>query len=232
MSLVSSRLSRGFTLVELLVVIALIGLLAGGIGLAISGGGDRGAALQNAQSTINSLLSGTRAQAALNQTDAALFVNVSAPSEGFLREFRIARLNGSDWVVTGDAVILPAGVALVPPTDLFNSPSEVSFEPSTGDWNSSARPRFSNALETSGSSLDLRISNTGANLPSKYRLVRRFTSRGTTLSGAGNRIVLSPVDVAPGGIGLVFRNPDFARGATVSNYGVAALVNDAAGFNN
>lgn len=228
--------ASAFTLIELLVVIGLIGVLAAGLGLALSGSGNRAAALQSGQSTINSLLSGTRAQAALSQDEARLFINVTAPSaavgipDGFLREFRIARKDGSNWVVTGDGVFLPKGTAFVPPSTFTTG---VSFEPAESDWNSSTEPRTSDAFGSS--SITLRNLG-GADIPGAFREVKTFTPRGTVNNStvSGLRIVIAPTDVNNDAAVpvLVFKNPEFVRGARISNYGVAALVNEAAGFGN
>src|SRR5687768_15558132 len=67
----STRAScRAFTMVELLVVMGMIVLFAGGAALALSGRGGEGAALANAQSLVAGLVGATRAQAALHQTNA------------------------------------------------------------------------------------------------------------------------------------------------------------------
>ena len=54
----------GFTLIELLVVIGMIVILVGGVGMALAGRGDEGAALTTAQSLVSSMVGSTRAQAA------------------------------------------------------------------------------------------------------------------------------------------------------------------------
>lgn len=221
---------KGFTLIELLVVIALIGILAAGIGLSIGGGGDRGAALQGGQASLNSLLSGTRAQAALSQGDACLFVNVTAPNSGsglpagFLREFRIAKKVNGAWIVSGDGVMLPNGVALVPPSEF-----------STGVEFAESGFIYSSAFgDADGSTLYIAD---GVQLEGSYRPVATFNSRGTmaTTPGAGTRIVLSAYNVTINGAqipSLSFFNPDLVRGAELSRYGVAVLVNEKEGFSN
>ena len=65
--------SSAFTLIELLVVIGLIGLLAGGLGVAMKNK-NPGSGLRSAQSVLVSLLSSARGQSALNQANAMILV--------------------------------------------------------------------------------------------------------------------------------------------------------------
>src|SRR5581483_3503981 len=90
--------------------------------LALSGRGGEGAALANAQGIVEGLVSSARAQAALNQTRARLLVYAQQPPNGdankYLRYLQVVReepASSNTWVATGDAVILPAPVCVVPP---------------------------------------------------------------------------------------------------------------------
>ena len=86
--------SRAFTLIELLVVIGLIGLLAGGIGVAMKNK-NPGTGLRSAQSTLVSLLSSARGQSALNQVDAMILVQADPTADNFLRSIRVVVLNAT-----------------------------------------------------------------------------------------------------------------------------------------
>jgi prepilin-type N-terminal cleavage/methylation domain-containing protein len=220
-----------FTLIELLVVIGLIAVLAGGLGLALSDQGSRASALQSGQYTINSLLSGARAQAALKQTNARIFVNSTISSEGFLREFYIATYNGSNWVVTGDPVLIPRGIYLVPlgPNGTKFPSTEVDLAPEAGGaWPVNYS---SNAIADSSADTTLQLV-AGTNLAGAvYREVQTINSRGTLSNTGtiGQRIVLSGGEVL-NGTQIKFTKPEFVRGLRISNYGVASLINEATGF--
>src|SRR5690606_38218234 len=129
--------TKAFTLIELLVVIGLIVVLAGGIGLAFSGG-DKANALHGAQGTLQSMVSAVRGQAALAGRDAALFVNADADdfdTERYLRTFVVAvKTTAGNWEVVGDEVTLPSGIYLLPPPSGGSPFSKASIEPDSGTY--------------------------------------------------------------------------------------------------
>ncbi len=115
------RFSSAFTLLELLVVVGLIALLAGGLGFALADAG--GNSLATAQSTIASLVGSARAQAAVHQTSARVYVYGLRPPNGdagkFLRLLQVFReepAGSGTYQAVGDAVYLPRGVYVVPPS--------------------------------------------------------------------------------------------------------------------
>lgn len=228
--ILSSSHSSGFTLIELLVVIGLIAVLAGAIGLSL-GQGNSGVALQNSQGILSSALSGARAQAAINQASAGLFVNTDTAAEGFLREFRIAALVDHDnnpatppvWVVKGDPILLAKGVYLVPPVAAGFTSTQVDYQPTTNDW--------LNARSTSYDTSDtlLYLSDGISLLSGSYRRLVELTERGTTANNG--RLILAPADVLPGGSGISFKNSEFLRGARISRYGVATSIVGQEAFN-
>ncbi len=218
---------KAFTLIELLVVIGLIAVLAGGIGLAFSGG-DKANALQGAQGTLQSMVSAVRGQAALAGKDAALFVNVTntpaVDPERYLRSFVVAVKNDSgQWEVTGDEITLPSGIYLVPnATGTFGG---ASFIETDGTYPRSSG--FDGTIDT-----NLRYPNSGGPYGGRYALVVSLSSRGTKIlpSGANTSdLVLSPAE-RNSATTIVFKQPNLVRGAIISSYGVLTPINDATGF--
>jgi prepilin-type N-terminal cleavage/methylation domain-containing protein len=213
----------GFTLIELLVVIALIGILSAGIGLSL-GKGDRSTSLKNAQATVSSALSGARAQAALGQNSAAIFINADPTSDNFLREFRIALYIPATsappvperWLSKGDAILLPSGVYLVPPASAFTT-SQVEFK---NTWTE----LYTTAYSTT--SIEL-TDEAGVTISSVvYHKISSFTVQGTTTAG---QLVLASGEMQSDGK-LVLDKPESVRGMLVSQYGVATVVNEPAAF--
>jgi prepilin-type N-terminal cleavage/methylation domain-containing protein len=213
---------RGFTLIELLVVIGLIAVLAGGIGLSL-GKGNSGTSLRNAQATLASALSGARAQSALNQSKAALFVNAEPNSENFMKEFRIAvEVSANNWQIRGDPIILPSGVYLVPKEGVFASPNEVTFQ---GVWKSgSTWTLYSTAYDETNVQLK---DKSNANISADdYHEICSFSISGTTSPG---KMVFSPAELQPD-LSLKYDKPELVRGATISQYGVSSLIDEAESF--
>lgn len=111
--------AAGFTLLELLVVMGIIVLVAGGMGLALSDTG--GNALASGQTTLATLINTARTQAVVNQTRARLMIYGTRPPSGdaekFLRLMQVFReepyLSGN-FVSVGTAIALPRGIYVVP----------------------------------------------------------------------------------------------------------------------
>lgn len=218
--------TKAFTLIELLVVIGLIVVLAGGIGLAFSGG-DKANALHGAQGTLQSLVSAVRGQAALAGRDAALFVNADADdfdTERYLRTFIVAVKNtAGDWEVVGDEISLPSGIYLLPPPS--GSFSKAVVAPDSGTY------QLSDGFGDQSVNDDtLHYPGGSDEYPGKYALVLILSPRGTRESstGGGSNLVLSPAEREAERI--VFKQPDLVRGAIISRYGILTPINDAAGF--
>tara|TARA_B100000212_G_scaffold297043_1_gene240659 strand:+ start:1167 stop:1892 length:726 start_codon:yes stop_codon:yes gene_type:complete len=110
---------RGFTLMELLIVLAVMGVMMGMIGFSLSGGG--GAALQASQRQLLGLVQQTRAKAALYGRPARLIVSNDEENEDkFYRymEIIVQDVNETDqWVVQGEGKYLEDGIYLLPQDD-------------------------------------------------------------------------------------------------------------------
>lgn len=104
---------RGFTLVELLVVIGVMAVVATLIGVGLSRGTE-GTSLAAAQNMIMSQLAATRAQAALHGDRAALVVVDDATAlEGQYRVLGVAVEEEGVWRLVSDPIRLPGAVGVV-----------------------------------------------------------------------------------------------------------------------
>jgi prepilin-type N-terminal cleavage/methylation domain-containing protein len=212
---ISGRKRFGFTLIELLSVIAIIGIFAGLIGLAFRGGGDSTVGLQASQSTIVSMMTLARGQAAVSGRNAAFLVNNSPASERYRRYVIVVVQNESgNWVALNDGVFLPQGCYVVPQTE----PSGAAIETGS-NWTGLA----SNALQTS-------VSQAFVSATSENWEGVNITARGTT-SNTGDIIVANGRVQAPGSSPpFVFLNPDNVRGVNVLSYGTTRLIDNRSGF--
>ena len=117
----ASVCTRAFTLLELLIVVGLIGVLAGGVSLAL--GDSSGRSLATAQQQLASLVGQARANAAIGQTETRLlFYGVRPPlgdAARFLRQVQLVRAvvpgSATTWEPVGPALTLPRGIYIVPP---------------------------------------------------------------------------------------------------------------------
>ena len=226
---------RAFTLIELLVVVGIIALIAGGLGLALRDNGNATAGLQSAQSTLSSLFSSMRGQAALKGGTAALFVSneySTSNKDRYLRYCVVATtpdnpvLPGSVWTAVNEGYYLPKGVYFLPPTVALLTGDAVEADVSFG------------ALASNG--FDRDALTVTLNSISESRLVLGINSLGqrVVVSGAmgggnnGTNIVLSVANPQPPGATypMKFSNASNVRGFSISQYGVGALINDASGF--
>ena len=220
--------SSAFTLIELLVVIGLIGLMAGGLGVAMKNK-NPGSALRSAQSILVSLLSSARGQAALNQVNARILVQANPGADNFLRSVKVVvqykdpvtgAVSTSKWVEVGGEVVLPEGIYIVPPVDNLAS----AVVTSTGE-----NARLSKFVSTAAATIDVN------GVLGTYFTSMDLTSMGgvdnsgsTVKTSAGRMLVAAgkPIDATS----VKLDNTSAIRGFVVSNYGVATLINDVASF--
>lgn len=234
---------RAFTLIELLVVIAVIGVLVASIGMALRDG-DRGPALQAAQSNLSSLVGAARAQAALDGINSTVLIWADDTDvETYLRRACVAQQRDTDgngsldaWVIQGDLIDLPRGVFFVPGDLGANFPAKWS---NATDWNGLTKTESQAAGNAPTSGLTFKRQDaTGAWVldpsgPSNAYVTIAFDSYGNLVSKLG----ASQVDllaIATGEIqplqGVLFNSADSLRGLKLSIYGMPMVLNEKTAF--
>ena len=221
---------RGFTLIELMVVIGLIAVLAGGVGIAMKDK-NPGSGLKAAQSTLVSLLSSARGQSALNQVDAMILVQADPAKDNFLRLVKVVVKTDSGATTTtyqevGSEVVLPEGVYVVPPS---SSTTGVTLKSSSGNRLS----QFVVNSTVSGATLGLA---SGTYFESMHLTalggVSKDTGGGSTQVAVTGGRMLVTAGTQTGANAWTLFNDRAIRGFSVSKYGVATLINDTESLGN
>lgn len=239
------RLARGFTLLELMIVVGLIVLLTGAVALALAGRGGDGAALANAQSILSGLIGTTRAQAALHQNNARLIVHAQQPPLAnaadaalYLRSLQVLRQeilpNGTTvWVAVGDPVSLPRPICVVPP-----APVPTNHLVSGVAWNNNVATGPVSTLVTATAfsyrgQLNATTNQFFGRQNSSGRIhYLEFAPDGTVISNTtGNPTKIALTTAVLAGNALpAFNSATSVRGLFVRRSGAISLVDTATGF--
>lgn len=254
----STHHRRAFTLVELMIVIAVIGILTGSL-VAVLRTGGKGPALQAAQATLSGLVSSARARAALDNNTATVIIwaNSNDPST-YLRRAAIAvRVDTNNdgvpdsYNIQGGIQDLPRGIFFVPEDAGINLPAKleplVDWRPPTTTLvytESQATGNGTTSSSTSGKGFK-RLEDgsppqweNDPDAPATYYESIAFDAYGNLVSKVGNNLI-SYLAVAPGDIavgpsssdrGVIFRSVDNLRGLKLSAYGLPILLNEKAAF--
>lgn len=231
--------SCGFSLLELLVVIGLIGAMSFFLVSALTGGGAT-AALQSGQASMANLITAARTKAAATGRKTRLLVNLDpvAPDR-YLRcvVLQLARQAGSsptDWD-TFTTVTLPEGVFVMPPSltqmaGLMDNP---------GNWKR-VSDRSADLVSDLFANQSASVLLEGDPAPQAWTGVS-FTANGT-LSPLGSGtppkgfLVITlgtrkpPGSYTTGEAPIQLVNPQAVRGLVLSAYGVPALLNERSAF--
>ena len=200
-------------MLELLTVIAIIGIFVGAIGWGIRGGGGA-AGLSASQATIASLLSLARGEAAVSGFDAGVVVNTNeSKPDRYLRYLVPVRRNGAGWEAMSEGVYLPADCYVIP---------EAGPLPGTIETGAVWTGRQSTAL------LDIPNQALNSTTDDSWAGIF-FTPQGKVELGCdGNLIVARGRKNSDGS--FVWVEPDNVRGLVMTMYGQVRTVNSSEGF--
>lgn len=229
----------GFTIIELLAVIAIIAVFAGVIGVALTRSGNS-TATGSAQRTMSAVLAGARSQALTKQQTVFILVSADANEpETFLRSVRLATSAGEftapsgDEIplvrLTGETIQLSQGVYFVPPREEVGrmggdaAAMFSAYDQALADQGVPANEIFERT--SNGKYGFVRLEQSGE---SKEFLYYEFNERGFTATEGGYRILFAPGQVIQGQ--LVFQNPNAAAGFLLRPLGSVTMISDPRGF--
>lgn len=209
------RVNGGFSLIELLVVVAFAAALAAGVGWAL-GRPSETISLQAAQETLAGLCRAARLRAALAGQNCRLIVGADlAAPECLLRYVQVVREDpaaAGHWLADDAGVTLPRDICVVPPV--------VTAVPGNSAWPAGRR---STALAATAQAMTIN----GVSAGLFYYVA--FTPRGTT--GGGNVVVTTARTEATGaGDTLVCASPDQVRGVLLRASGSLTMLDDPGAF--
>lgn len=241
----------GFSLVELLVVVAIIGIFLAMAVLAFRGGGDT-VGLQSAQRTFSALVNTARSHAAMNQMTVLIAINDDPEDQdNYLRQIWVLRPHpnagaqqnppggATNYLPLGEPVRLPAGVFVVPTA---NDRVEPGPPPKTEEVRKGARrlpPAFfsdydhngtetqQNNRKSNGDIAEIYIDYHSNENPDQVK-VMTFSFNGRGFAERPYRMVAGVAERTQAG--PRFQNSDQIVGMFVRPFGSTTLVTDAQTF--
>lgn len=225
----NKKMCRAFTLMELLVVLAVMGLMMGAIGFSLLGGG--GAELGASQRELVGLLQKARTLAAISGTSSRLIVhNDPNDEEKFHRylEVVVKDANSSNqWNVDGEGEFLADGIYFVP--------EEISLSVQADDWRKDAFSRWSHNVsdpfELKDSFKGVRIEGEGDGTSFRYL---EFDGSGNLVCPSENSssVPVPPLLVLANGspypqdesIAISFKDPNSVAGVLMRRFGGFAIL--------
>lgn len=203
--------AAAFTLLEIVMVLALVALLTGTLGFALSGRGSTHA-LQHAQSLVSTQLVAARSLASLTRQNVRLLIHTENRSEDLeerqLRFMQVVSLSpDGSWRCRDDGVYLPRGVCLVPKITPTTLPGEA--------W-------VDGTLSQINGEVALEVTDGGRRRVVKVYYVE-FTPLGNTTVAT---LVLSPAvrESTGADLAVTFTEPRNLRGIKLSQYGAQTLL--------
>ena len=222
---------RAFTLMELLVVLAVMGLMMGVIGFSLLGGG--GAELGASQRELVGLLQKARTMAAISGISARLIVhNDPNDEEKFHRymEVVVKDSNSSNqWIVDGEGEFLADGIYFVPEEKSFSDQADGWRKDAFSRWSHEADPTFKLKDSFKGK----RIEGEGEGDGTSFRYLE-FDGSGNLVCPSENSssVTVPPLLVLANGspypqdesIALSFRDPNSVAGVLMRRFGGFAIL--------